>query len=156
MRNMEKGEKGERKGRERGEKGERKGREKEREGDREGGRGKGRGGFGAAGLHTTARELQTRTFEGSGASNTTKIPREDTQRDKKSENGGGRGKKSAKFWAPTIRAPTLRGPALGGPTFSGFGPSPFKPSPCVAPPSRTQNDTHQIHKRIGQKWIGKK
>ena len=31
--------------------------------------------------HTTARELQTCTFQGSGLQNTTKIPREDTQRD---------------------------------------------------------------------------
>ena len=45
------------------------------------------------GFHTTARELQTCTFEDPGASNTTKIPREDPQREKKSENGGGRGNK---------------------------------------------------------------
>ena len=38
---------------------------------------------GPPGLHTTARELQTCTFEGPGASNTTKIQREDTQRDPK-------------------------------------------------------------------------
>ena len=31
-------------------------------------------------LHTTTRELQTRTFERPGASNTTKIPREDPQK----------------------------------------------------------------------------
>ena len=35
---------------------------------------------GPPGFHTTARELQTCTFEGPGASNTTKIPREDPQR----------------------------------------------------------------------------
>ena len=54
---------------------------------------------GSPGLHTTTRELQTRTFEGSGASNTTKIPREDTQRerDKKSENGAGEDKKARNF-----------------------------------------------------------
>ena len=33
--------------------------------------------LGPPGLHTTARELQTRTFDGAGASNTTKIPRQD-------------------------------------------------------------------------------
>ena len=38
---------------------------------------------GPPGLHTTARELQTRTFERPGASNTTKIPRENPQREKK-------------------------------------------------------------------------
>ena len=40
-------------------------------------------GFGAAGLHTTTRELQTCTFQGPGALNTTKIPREDPKRGKK-------------------------------------------------------------------------
>ena len=38
---------------------------------------------GPPGLHTTTRELQTRTFERPGASNTTKIPRENPQREKK-------------------------------------------------------------------------
>ena len=36
-------------------------------------------------LHTTARELLMCTFEGSGASNTTKIPREDTQERQKEQ-----------------------------------------------------------------------
>ena len=47
--------------------------------------------FGPPGLHTTARELQTGTFEGPGASNTTKIQREN-------EIMAGE-KKNAKFWA---------------------------------------------------------
>ena len=70
--------------------------------------------FGPTGLHTTARELQTCTFEGSGASNTTKIPREDTQRDtKRAKMGSGKGRKSAKFWAPPpFGPPTLRGHTL--------------------------------------------
>ena len=52
------------------------------------------------GLHTTARELQTCTFERPGASNTTKIQREDTQKGKKRTNfAAGEGKKRAKFWA---------------------------------------------------------
>ena len=59
---------------------------------------------GPPGFHTTARELQTYTFKGPGASNTTKFPREDPQR--KSENGGGRGKKKREI---------LGGPAEGGP-----------------------------------------
>ena len=61
--------------------------------------------------------------------NTTKIPREDTQRDKKSENGAGEGKNSAKFWAPH---PSGRHPSLLGPTFSGFGPPTLRgPHPSV-------------------------
>ena len=59
------------------------------------------------------------------------------ERNRKSENGRERVKKSAKFWAPRLRAPTLRAPTLRGPTlwaptlraeaprlstFSGFGP----------------------------------
>ena len=80
---------------------------------------------GRRGSHTTARELQTCTFVRPGASNTTKIPRKrPKEREKRMKNCGGRGKKSAKFWAPTVRAPTLRGrgPTLRALTFSGFGP----------------------------------
>ena len=50
------------------------------------------------GLHTTTRELQTCTFERPGASNTTKIQREDTQRGKKRTNfAAGEGKKERHF-----------------------------------------------------------
>ena len=42
-------------------------------------------------------------------------------------NGGGRGKKSAKFRAPHFRAPPPFGPHSSG--SSGFGPPPFKPGP---------------------------
>ena len=57
-------------------------------------------------LHTTTRELRTCTFERSGDSNTTKIPREDTQRGKKRTNFvAGEGKKSAKFWGPHPSGP---------------------------------------------------
>ena len=45
------------------------------------------------GLHTTTRELQTKTFESRRFNHTTKIPREDPQREKKSEMGAGEGKK---------------------------------------------------------------
>ena len=51
---------------------------------------------GPPGLHTTARELQTCTFQGPSLQNTTQIPREDLQ---ENENCGGRGQKTAKFWA---------------------------------------------------------
>ena len=75
---------------------------------------------GRRGSHTTARELQTCTFERPGASNTTKIPREDPQRGKKRTNfAAGQGKKSAKFGPPPLRGPTLRGPP-----FPGSGPHP--------------------------------
>ena len=62
---------------------------------------------GPPGFHTTARELQTCTFEGAGASKTPpkfheKTPRE---REKKSENGCGRGEK---------RSEILDGPAQWG------------------------------------------
>ena len=51
-------------------------------------------------------------FRGPGASNTTKIPREDTQRERKRERAN-RGlemeKKARNFGTPTLRGPTLRG-----------------------------------------------
>ena len=70
------------------------------------------------------------------------------EREKKSENGAGEGKKSAKFWAPrlraptlraptlrcpTLRAPTLRTPTLGALTFSRSGPHPSGPPTLRAP-----------------------
>ena len=60
---------------------------------------------------TTARELPTCTFTGPGASNTTKIPREDPQRErkKKSENVGGRGEKKKR----EILGPPASGSPLG-------------------------------------------
>ena len=101
---------------------------------------------GRRGSHTTARELQTCTFQGPGASkhhqNSTRRPPE---RHRNSETVAGKGRKSAKFWAPhpsghhpsgphpsgphpfgappfrgpTLRGPTLRGPTLRGPTLRG-------------------------------------
>ena len=63
--------------------------------------------LGPPGFHTTSRELQTCTCEGPGASNTTKIPREDPiERDKKTEHCGERGKKNAKCWVPHPSGPT--------------------------------------------------
>ena len=56
--------------------------------------------LGLPGLHTTTRELQTCTLEPPGASNTTKIPREDPRREEKRTNyEAGEGKKSANFLA---------------------------------------------------------
>ena len=81
---------------------------------------------GRRGSHTTARELQTCTFQGTCASkhhqNSTRRPPE---RHRNSETVAGKGRKSAKFWAPHPSGPHLRGHPLGappfGPTFSRFG-----------------------------------
>ena len=56
---------------------------------------------GPPGFHTTARELQTRTFEGSGE----KTPKER----QKERNGGGGGKKKKR---KILGLPTLRGPTM--------------------------------------------
>ena len=81
------------------------------------------------GSHTTARELQTCTFQGPGASNTTKIPRKDPQEnERRKKTVAGEGKKKREilgpppFGAPPF-GPTLRGP--GAPLFLGLG---FHPS----------------------------
>ena len=69
---------------------------------------------GPPGLHTTTRELQTCTFERPGASNTTKIPREDPQKGKKRTNfSAGEGKKSPPpFGPPPFGPPLCLGPRL--------------------------------------------
>ena len=70
---------------------------------------------GRRGLHTTTRELQTCTVDGPGVSkHHQKTTRRPPERDKESENGAGEGKKSAKFWLPTLRGLALRGLALRG------------------------------------------
>ena len=61
------------------------------------------------GFHTTACEPKRAQF-GTDASNTTKIPREDPQSEKKRENGSGRGKKGRKIWAVRRRRVPRRGP----------------------------------------------
>ena len=67
---------------------------------------------GPPGLHTTARELQTCTFQGPGASNTTKIPQKDPKkREERKKIVAGEGKKRAKFRAVQGKG----GPAEGGP-----------------------------------------
>ena len=88
------------------------------------------------------RDPQTCTFEGPDASNTTKIPREDPQREKKTPfephtSPHAAGPHAAGLYpsAPTLEAltfsrsglpplwaPTLRAEALRATTFSGFGP----------------------------------
>ena len=70
---------------------------------------------GPPGPHTTTRELQTRTFTGSGASNTTKIPRQDTQRDtKRAKSWRERKKKNAILGSPPFGAPFFGGQSRFG------------------------------------------
>ena len=67
------------------------------------------------GFHTTARELKTCTFEGAGALNTTKMPREDPQTERKRmKNGGAEREKSAKLWALQPSGPHPSGPGENG------------------------------------------
>ena len=78
--------------------------------------------WGSPAFHTTTRELQTCTFHAPGASNTTKIPREDPQRDtKRAKWWQEREKKSAKFWASHPSGPHPSGPFFwfGPPTLRG-------------------------------------
>ena len=113
---------------------------------------------GPPGLHTTTRELQTRTFERPDASNTTRIPRKrPKEREKRTENCGGESEKKEQnfgpppFGPPTVRAPHPSGPPqLRGPTTSGphnFGPPLF---PGLAPhPLGPHHDTKNIGQKIG-------
>ena len=98
------------------------------------------------GLHMTTRELQTRTFELPGTSNTTKKPRENPQREKKEQISGGREKKARNFGPPTppgphpsgpppLRAPTPPGPHPSGPPPL-RAPTPPSPHPSGPPPFR--------------------
>ena len=105
---------------------------------------------------TTARELQTCTFQGSILQNTTKIPRENPQRDTETAKWWReREEKARNFGPPTLRGPTLgphpfgappfRGPTLWGTTLRGAHPSgphffyfwapPIGAPPLGAPPS---------------------
>ena len=64
---------------------------------------------GPPGFHTTARELQTCTFDVPGATNTTKIPREDTQREREKERHGGEGEEKERNLAVRRRGSTEGG-----------------------------------------------
>ena len=79
---------------------------------------------GPPGLHTTTRELQTCTFEGPGASNTTKIAREDPQRETKRTIMGAGEEKI--LGDPHFGALPFEAPSLQGPTFFRVGAPPFK------------------------------
>ena len=98
------------------------------------------------GLHTTARELQTCTFQGRRFKhhpNSTKGPQREGE---KKENCGGRGQKKREILGthPSVHhpfgAPPFRGPTLRGPTFSGFGLPPFgAPGPWWSQNSTSKN-----------------
>ena len=63
--------------------------------------------LGLPGLHTTARELQTCTFQGPGASNTPKIQRKDLkEKEERKKIVAGEETKSAKFWASHPSGPS--------------------------------------------------
>ena len=71
------------------------------------------------------RALQTCTFDGPGASNTTKIPREDPQEMEERMKIVGRGKKKREILGPPfvrVRGPTHRAPPFAAPPFGPFRP----------------------------------
>ena len=96
----------------------------------------------AAGARTRQPENSKRAHLSARALQTPKFHEKDPQRGKKRTNfAAGEGKKSAKFWAPTLRGPTLRGSTLRGSTLRGstllappFGPPPFGAPPFGPPP----------------------
>ena len=96
-------------------------------------------------FHTTARELQTCTLKGPGASSTTKIPREDPQRErerKRTKMRSREGKNSAKFWAShPSGAPPFGAPPFGAPPF-GLPPSGSRPS--GPPPSNPSPNPYSL------------
>ena len=98
---------------------------------------------GPPGFTRQTQELQTCTFHGPGASNTTKIPREDPREGRKERIlWREREQKARNFGPPTLRAPT----------FSGFGPLPFGPPPFrpplgLAPGLHEKNQTSKNHKK---------
>ena len=109
----------------------------------------------AAGAHTTARELQTCTFERPGASNTTKIPRKrPKEREKRKKTVAGEGKKKREILGPHRSGPHSLGPhhdtknigqKIGltkiGLAKIGFG-------------QNWPGQNHDGQKWIGQNWIG--
>ena len=109
--------------------------------------------FGPTGFHTTARELQTRTFEGPGASNTTKIQREDPpERKRRMKFPVGERKKRAKFWAvggavqrsgPARRSGGAIGGRRGGPGRK-----------CTRPKNLEENFEHTTHTTHNTHMIG--
>ena len=93
----------------------------------------------AGGSHTTARELQTCTFQGPGASNT-KIPRKrPKEREKRIKKVAGDGKKKREILGPHPSGPHPSGPTTSGPPFG--APHPSGPH-------------HDTKNRLAKHWIG--
>ena len=86
------------------------------------------------GLHTTTRELRTCTFQGPGASNTTKIQRKDPQEMERRMKKAGEEKKKREILGlpPHPSGPHPSGPHPSGPHPSGA--PPFGAPPFGAPP----------------------
>ena len=100
--------------------------------------------LGPPGLRTRTRELQTCTLERPGLQNTTKIPREDTQRGKKKEFLSGRGEKKREILGPPPFGPPPFGPPpFGPPPFLGLGPWPA--------PLHEKKREEKIEQRISKK-----
>ena len=89
---------------------------------------------GRRGSHTTAPELQTCTFEGPGASNTTKIPRKDPKRQEEER----------KLWREREKKARNFGPHPSGPHFFWVRPHPSGP----------HHDTKNVGQKIGLAKIG--
>ena len=98
--------------------------------------------------HASGAALIKRAFSAPGASSTTKIPRKrPKEREKKTTNCGGRGKKKRGISGlPPFGPPTLRGPTLRGPT---SGPQHFL---CLAPP-HPWGPHHDTKKYWPKNWI---
>ena len=94
----------------------------------------------AAGVSHDSPRTQNVHISSPGASNTTKIPRENPQRDTERAKWWKRKKKREFLEPPTLRGPTLRGSTLRGPTLL-QGPTlrdPTLQGPTRAPPNKVE------------------
>ena len=106
---------------------------------------------GPPGLAHDNPRAQTCTLMGSGASNTTKIPRPETP---KQRNGGGRGEKKRQILAPhPSGAPPFAGRTLRGPHPSGLLPS--GPHPTVKLAAVWPKSATPIVAKVGQLRLAK-
>ena len=103
------------------------------------------------GLHTTTRELQTCTFEGPGLQKTPPKLNETPERDKKSENGDGRGKKERNFGRSGVGRSGVGWSSARGysATWSGARGEPEGPTPT--PNTNTQQQQHITQQHITKK-----
>ena len=92
--------------------------------------------LGPPGLAHDSPRAQTCTFQGTCASNTTKIPREDTQRDTETAKRWREREEKARNFEPTHRAPPFGPNPFVAPLFLGWPPHPIRARPFGAPPFR--------------------